>query len=430
MGLPGERGGVSVGRFLIVVPPIVGHLYPTLAVGRELMGRGHDVTWVGHTQYLEGHVPEWAPFVSLADKVDDEVIEKITPKNNRSIGGAAAFVTVWRDFVVPIAHQMMPPLLDAIDRLEPDVLIVDQQALAGGIAAELRGIPWATSATTAVELISYAAERLPEESRSAVDPATLTYLFKVRDWLHDLLHALVLDLGISAERAETFDPRFSPTQVVAYTIKELLGFDAEMPGHFTFVGPAIGERPPTMPFPWDWLDGTKPLVLISLGTINYRSGARFFRAAADAVATMDIQAVMIAPEGVDFDPPPNVLVREKVPQLDLLDRVDAVVTHGGQGTVSETFSVGRPMVVAPIRDDQPIIAGQVERAGAGITVRYGRVTSEQLREAIDSVVHDKRYRTAAERIQAAYASAGGRSLAADKFEALLDLPRRSDPGTP
>src|SRR5690606_1868984 len=131
------------------------------------------------------------------------------------------------------------------------------------------------------------------------------------------------------------------------------------------------------------------------------------------------QAVLIAPEGVDFEPPPNMLVREKVPQLELLDRVDAVVTHGGQGTVSETFCVGKPMVVAPIRDDQPIIASQVERAGAGLTVRYSRVTAEQLRECIDRVLTDKRFREGAERIQAAYAAAGGVQRAADRFELLL-----------
>jgi MGT family glycosyltransferase len=179
-------------------------------------------------------------------------------------------------------------------------------------------------------------------------------------------------------------------------------------------------------FPWDWIDGRRPLLLVSLGTINFQGNGRFFQKVADAVAPMDVQAVIIAPDGVDFEPPPNVLVCELVPQLELLQKVDAVVTHGGQGTVSETLAVGRPMVVAPIRDDQPLIAAQVERIGAGVTVRYSRVTVEQMRGAIDTVLNDKAYRTAAERVQASFTAAGGPKLAADRFERLLDVPRRPD----
>jgi hypothetical protein len=40
----------------------------------------------------------------------------------------------------------------AIDEFAPDVLVVDQQALAGAVVAERAGLPWATSATTSAEL--------------------------------------------------------------------------------------------------------------------------------------------------------------------------------------------------------------------------------------------------------------------------------------
>jgi len=53
------------------------------------------------------------------------------------------------------------------------------------------------------------------------------------------------------------------------------------------------------------------------------------------------------------------------------------------------------MVVAPIRDDQPMNAEQVVRTGAGLSVRYMRVTPGQLREALVSVLTDKHFRGAA-----------------------------------
>src|SRR3954469_21599799 len=117
-------------------------MYPTLAVGRELMERGHEVTWAGHTEYLEGYIPEWVPFVSIADKLPEGVADKLKPKG-RNTGGAAAFVSVWSNFVVPVAHQMVPPLHELVEKLQPDAMVVDQQAPAGAIVAHRHGIPWA-----------------------------------------------------------------------------------------------------------------------------------------------------------------------------------------------------------------------------------------------------------------------------------------------
>jgi MGT family glycosyltransferase len=285
--------------------------------------------------------------------------------------------------------------------------------------ADLRGLPWATSATTPVELIAWQGNQHADQAADWLDPATVAYLTKVRDWLQETLRQLCIDLGMSPERAEVFDVRYSPYLLLAFTTPEMLGFDMSFPDHFALVGPSLGDRPPASEFPWEWLDESKPLVYVTVGTINFKGAGRFFRTAAEALAGEDVQVVVTAPEGVDFDPPANMLVRKRVPQLDLLDRVDAVVCHGGQNTVAETLAVGRPLVIAPIRDDQPIIADQVSRAGAGLTVRYARVTADQLREAVHSVLTEKSYRAAAERLQAAFVAAGGPPVAADRLEALL-----------
>jgi len=407
-----------MGRFLFVASPIIGHVLPTLPVGRELMDRGHDVAWTGHAREIGEPLPEWTPFIPLADALPQDVLDEVNAKIGGRANGLAGFIGVWRDFVGPVARQMAPGLHAVIDSFQPDVVVVDQQAIAGAVVAETRGLPWVTSATTAVELIGWLGERHADLADRYLDPPTIAYLLKLRDWLKTFIHDLVVDLGLDPGRAETFEPRFSDRLVIAFTTNELLGFDPHFPEHFVLVGPSIGERRTDIEFPWEWLDDSRPLVLVTLGTINWRGGARFFRVAAEALSTMDVQAVFIAPDGVEFTPPPNVLVCEKVPQLDLLDHVDAVVTHGGQGTVCETLNVGKPMVVAPIRDDQPMNAEQVVRSGAGLSVRYMRVTADQLRGALVSVLTDKQFRAAAERVQASFAAAGGATLAADRLERL------------
>jgi UDP:flavonoid glycosyltransferase YjiC (YdhE family) len=95
-----------------------------------------------------------------------------------------------------------------------------------------------------------------------------------------------------------------------------------------------------------------------------------------------------------------------------------VVSHAGHNTVCEALAHAVPLVVAPIRDDQPVIAGQVVNAGAGVRVHFGRVGAADLRHAITTVLDDPTYRTAARRVQTSFADAGGATTAATHLEKL------------
>jgi MGT family glycosyltransferase len=119
------------------------------------------------------------------------------------------------------------------------------------------------------------------------------------------------------------------------------------------------------------------------------------------------------------DVPANVLVRERAPVLELLPQVDVVVCHGGHNTVCEALWHGVPLVVAPIRDDQPIVARQVTDSGAGERVRFARVTPDRLAAVIRSVLTDPAHRTAAQGIGAGFREAGGVPAAATACESLL-----------
>jgi UDP:flavonoid glycosyltransferase YjiC (YdhE family) len=111
-------------------------------------------------------------------------------------------------------------------------------------------------------------------------------------------------------------------------------------------------------------------------------------------------------------------VREFVPLLGLLPHLDAVICHGGHNTICEALAHAVPLVVAPIRDQQPVVAGQVVAAGAGTRVHFGRVGPTELRNAITTVLDDPSYRAAARRVQTSFAAAGGAAAAADHLEKL------------
>ena len=193
-----------------------------------------------------------------------------------------------------------------------------------------------------------------------------------------------------------------------------------------FVGPSITGRPERDGLDWARLEPGRPAVLVSLGTVNADAGERFFAVAAAACRDQRWQAVFVAPPELVPDPPANVIVQARVPQLALLQelaaRGGAVVSHAGHNTVCESLAAGLPLVLAPIRDDQPIVADQVVRAGAGVRVKFARVRADDLRAAIDAALTDADLRAAAARVQASFAAAGGPAAAATHLEALLPAP--------
>ncbi|BEL03914.1 glycosyltransferase [Actinoplanes sichuanensis] len=380
-------------RYLFVVPPLTGHINPAAAVARELTARGHRVAWAGRAATLAGLGAE------VYDAGDPALDAALRDSHERRLGlrGAGALKFLWEEFIVPLARTSRPGVEAAADAFEPDVIVADQQALAGALVARRRGLTWVTSATTSGEFTDpYAA--MP----------------KVDDWIRERMAGLCRDAGV----AETTDLRFSDDLVLAFTSAALLGSDREFPGHYAFVGPALTARPDHTGFPWSALDPGRRRVLVSLGTVNGDGGARFFDAVVRAAEPLDVQLIVAAPAGLLPDPPPYVLTRPHLPQLDLLSHVDAVVCHAGHNTVCEALAHGLPLVVAPIRDDQPVIAGQVTAAGAGVRVRFARCGPDELRTALVSVLSEPAYRVAAGRVRESFLAAGGAPAAADHLEKI------------
>jgi MGT family glycosyltransferase len=393
-----------VARFLVVVPPLTGHVNPTLAVGAALRERGHDVAWSGPPGLLPSLLPDGAEFIPTNDIEIADPIEAVRERS-QGLRGPAALKFLWSDVLLPLARGMVDGTDRAVAGFRPDAVLVDQQALAGAVVARRRGLRWLTSATTSAEL---------------TDP--LAALPQVDGWLRGELEALQVEAGIDPADAARGDLRFSDHGVLAFTTEALYGADQPRPANVHFVGPSIGSRPPDDDFPWDWLSDDVPHVLVSLGTLNAEAGGRFFTAAVEAFTDEKLQAVVVAPPELLPDPPPNVLVRAHVPQLALLPHLHAVVSHAGHNTVCESLANGLPLVVAPIRDDQPIIAEQVVRAGAGVRVRFGRARAADLRAAVADVLTDDRYRDAAAAIRRSFLAAGGPAAAADVLEDLACRP--------
>jgi len=386
-----------VSRFLIVTLPLSGHAYPALAVADALSARGHEVAWCGPNAYFRPLLgPEAIVFPTGTRLFRDQAGH-----------GISALKSLWQQYVIPMARFTLPAVDRAIGEYQPDAVLVDQHALAGALSAHRRGLPWATLVTGAMELTH------PLAALPRVDAW-------VRAQLASLCRDTASDAGGRSDRG--LDLLFSPYLVIACTTSAVTG-EQPFPDHFALVGGVMVDRPG--PFAWDLLDPARRKVLISVGTLATGLAADFYRRAAAAVAPLsaDVQAIIVGPPELVPDPPGNVLLMPSVPMLALLPWLDAVISHGGMNTVSEALAHGLPLVIAPIRHDQPVVAAQVARAGAGIRVPFSRVRPAQLREALVTILDDPSYRRAAGRIRDSFAAAGGAPTAAARLECVAQVAR-------
>jgi len=394
-----------VARFLFVVPPLTGHVNPTVSVAHELEALGHEVAWVGYPSKVAGLLPAGARLLTLDDDEYAELEAGFAEETQR-VRLLESVVFLWERFLVPLVHAMIPGVERAVDAYEPDLLVVDQQALAGAVVARRRGLRWATTAPSAADALD------------RTEPGANV----IWDFIDGQYAQLQNTLGLEAWAR----PDNSPDLVLVFSTRALFG-DVALPVAYRFVGPAMTQRP-SVDFPWEALrDG--PKVLVSLGTVNPERGATFYGQLIEGLGNEPYQVILAALPALLPDAiPTNFLVRDYVPQLDLLAHMDAVVCHAGQNTVSEALANGLPLVMTPIRDDQPIVANLVARAGAGIRLRFGkRLRAAKLREAVGQVLTEPGYRAAAAEVRTSFEAAGGARRAA---ELLVELHQSKPPEPP
>jgi UDP:flavonoid glycosyltransferase YjiC (YdhE family) len=146
-------------------------------------------------------------------------------------------------------------------------------------------------------------------------------------------------------------------------------------------------------------DGTRT-VYFTLGTVfNLESGDLFARVLA---GLRGLEVDVVATVGRQLDPaelgqqPERIRVERYLPHSAVLPGCDAVVSHGGSGTVLGALAHGLPSVLLPMGADQPWNADRCEELGAAVVLDAMRATPDDVREAVSTVLEDPRYRAAAE----------------------------------
>lgn len=392
-------------RFTFIVPPLTGHINPTLGVGKLLSERGHQVTWISANDEMGGIIPDGCRLVVIPNLSSDlEKIEQdkmVQQARTEQVYGIDSLMFLYENALLPFNRYILERLPQILEDNPTDLIINDLQVFAGAVAAIKKGIPYVTSVTTPAAIKQN--DLLPQ----------------IYDWEEQRVIAFQKEAGI--EGNERLD--CSKTASLVYTSEQFFG-EHSLPDYFRFVGPSINQSRDHIPFDWGKLKamGERPKVLLSIGTTfdHQISRGKFYDKAAEALGDMDITVIAVTdPDNFTKNIPQNFIVRKRVPQLDLLPYMNVVICHAGHNTVIESLYNGVPLVVLPIAYDQSYVAGRVTACNAGIRLNFNRFTPPALREAVGRLLNEDIYRENARKIGGSFQEAGGINKAVEILESLV-----------
>jgi MGT family glycosyltransferase len=165
--------------------------------------------------------------------------------------------------------------------------------------------------------------------------------------------------------------------------------------------------------------GDAPLVYLSLGSLGSADVALMQRLI-DTLADAPYRVIVsLGPQHDQLRLPEHMAGAEFLPQTSILPQVDAVVTHGGNNTITECLWFGKPTVVLPLFWDQYDNAQRMQETGFGVRLdTYGHEPG-QLTRALDRVLHDRALNERLTAVSKRLHARPGTEHAADLIERLV-----------
>ncbi|MEX5301479.1 nucleotide disphospho-sugar-binding domain-containing protein [Kocuria sabuli] len=287
-----------------------------------------------------------------------------------------------------------------VERVGPDQVVVDHLAFSARLALTGSGVRHADVVLGHPSALTVAGEVYGHPpawpGRLRPDPAALAALHRlcsaVRDdftqqW-NDALQQLAPGAPASADAfAESGDDL-------------LLNYPGELhdpsrtralPAH-TFLGSAVREEAEE-PEVAAWLAASdRPVVYVSLGSfLSVR--ADVLATVAEALRGLDVRVALAAgatPPAALGPLPDSWLVRATLPQVTLLRRASAAISHGGNNSVTEALTAGVPLLLLPLSTDQFAGAAALEAAGLGTVLDPNAATAAEVREATAALLEHGR----------------------------------------
>ncbi|MBC6972515.1 glycosyl transferase [Bacillus sp. Xin] len=186
---------------------------------------------------------------------------------------------------------------------------------------------------------------------------------------------------------------------------------------YIFVGPSITKNEIANDFPMNLLNKTR-VIYISLGTIM-NNQPDFYQKCFTALKDLRVKVVLNIGKQLKAeqlkDIPDNFIVRNYVPQLDILRQTDLFISHCGMNSTNESLYFEVPLVMLPIINDQHTIAERVKELGAGTMLNIQQLSVEDIKEAVNEMLRNPIYKKNTKKISQSFRNAGGYARAANEI---------------
>jgi len=405
-----------------------------IGIGNELLKRGHRVvfaaeaSWAGKLTALgfeEDLVdltppPEGEAVEQEAGAFWKEYIQAIAPEFAKSTSDQLETVTkpIWEELITG-AKYCEPQLKAIIERTKPDIIIEDNVITFPALLKA--GVPF-------VRIVSCNPLEIPGENiapvfsglaendregwatfRAEYERTHRPLWNEFNEWVQQQGAAPLPDL----EFIHTGD-------LDMYVYPEVLDYTDERPlgENWLRLDSSVRRTERETTVPEEFFDGKKPLIYFSLGSLG-SADVGLMRRVISALAVTDYRIIVSkGPLHAEIELADNMWGAEFLPQTTIMPKVDLVITHGGNNTVTEAMHFGKPMVLLPLFWDQYDNAQRVDERGFGHRLATYEFTPTELRASVADLLADAALRQRLEAVGADIRSRNGLEQAAARIEEL------------
>lgn len=384
--------------------PAHGHVNPTLGLTSELIKQGEEVTYFCSEDFREKIEKTGAIFKNYNEE-SNFFKRKPNISKEMKIENLLNFMNEF----LKSSDKIIENTLYQIKDLKPDYIVYTAAFPFGNIIAQILKVPSVSSFAvfaTPKELIAQN-KGLVDENLIKNHPINDTYKMvskRINETYNVEMPKEIVDLFFNKGDIN-----------IVYTSKYFVSHIEYYDDSFKFIGPPIYDRKENLDFPFEKLEGKK-VIYISLGTV-FSNYSKLYDVFFESFANADAVVVMAA-YNVDlsqFDIPKNFIVKNYVPQSEILKYTDVAITHAGMNSTSDLLYNNVPFVAIPIGADQPYMAKRAEELGATISLDKDKLNAESLRASVEKVLTDPSYLENIKKISNSFKEAGGYKRAVEEI---------------
>ncbi len=430
-------------RIAFFMYPQEGHLFPTFRLARSLQEQGHQIMYLGlldFEAFIQAQGFQFVPIFTDSFPRGTRERQALASFNQeaylKSLGGLRSRLArtgfirrqygldraiVGQRFQQVFCHVLLnqDDIHTLVQGLAPDLLIIDTFLPAAVLMAYqlgLRCISLNVTAnlhgTQAMSIPPPTSTLLPGQGFFSPVKTRLTWWARlwgrtVMFWLikydfDEKIRKMALLCGYPIKNIENtiFYPHIKPDQQHPefLTFPKDFDFPQARRNDACYIESMDLQRK-EVNFPWERIARDLPLLYCALGSRShtYAQARKFYQTIIDALASrQDWQAVIAIGDRLHSDDfpavPPNVLLVNWAPQLEMLQRSSVMITHAGLGTVKECIYCGVPMIAFPVTGDHPGNAARIVYHGLGVMGSFRNVSVPQVLSLLTTIEKDPSFK--------------------------------------